>query len=120
MDVWRNKRADATNHIAAINRQLDDLRRRKDKLDDVFIFKAAIDQTTYERQRNKLNEEIAEAEMAAHETKLEELDIEAVVNFSQHVLLNAARLWTIFSLDQKQRLQKVIFREPGDGSESRG
>src|SRR5262245_20406050 len=49
--------------------------------------------------------------MAAHEAKLEELDIEAVVNFSQHVLLDSARLWTTFSSNQKQRLQKIIFPE---------
>jgi hypothetical protein len=42
---------------------------------------------------------------------LNELDIEAVLNFSHHVLLNAARLWVSFSLDQKQRIQKVIFPE---------
>lgn len=109
VDVWRNKRADAVNQLAAINRQLDDLKQRKDKLDEVFIFKAAIDQATYERQRNKLNEEIASVEISAYEVKTNELDIDAVLNFSQHVLLNAARLWVSFSLDQKQRIQKVIF-----------
>ncbi len=111
LDVWRNKRADAMRHLATINRQLENLRQRKDKLDEVFIFKGAIDQATYERQRDKLNEEIADAETAVHEAKLEELDLEAVLNFAQHVLLNAARLWIKFSLDQKQRLQKVIFPE---------
>jgi hypothetical protein len=32
-----------------------------------------------------------------------------VLNFAQHVIRNAARLWTEFSSDQKQRLQKVLF-----------
>src|SRR5215831_13512334 len=50
-------------------------------------------------------------QLSANDAKLEELDIEAVIDFAQHVLLNAARLWTTFSLDQKQRLQKVIFPE---------
>src|SRR5580658_5151577 len=34
---------------------------------------------------------------------------QAVLNFAGHVILNAARLWTEFSSDQKQRLQKVLF-----------
>jgi hypothetical protein len=37
--------------------------------------------------------------------------VEGVVAFAQHVLANAARLWTGFSLDQKQRLQRVLFPE---------
>jgi hypothetical protein len=42
-------------------------------------------------------------------TRLDELDVEAVLQFAEHVLLNAARLWTEFSLEQKQRFQKVLF-----------
>ena len=36
-------------------------------------------------------------------------DVDGVLNFAQHVILNAARLWTEFSSDQKQRLQNVLF-----------
>jgi hypothetical protein len=35
------------------------------------------------------------------EAKLEGYDVEAVLNFAQHVIFNAARLWTEFSSDQK-------------------
>ena len=33
------------------------------------------------------------------------------LRFAEHVILNAARLWTEFSSEQKQRLQKVLFPE---------
>ena len=32
-----------------------------------------------------------------------------MLNLAQHVIFNAARLWTEFLSDQKQRLQKVLF-----------
>ena len=32
-----------------------------------------------------------------------------MLSFAEHVILNAARLWTEFSSDQKQRLQKALF-----------
>jgi hypothetical protein len=51
------------------------------------------------------------AEMQERDTKLEDYDVEAVLNFAEHVVLNAARLWTEFSCDQKQCLQKVLFPE---------
>jgi hypothetical protein len=37
--------------------------------------------------------------------------VEAVLNFTEHVILNTARLWTGLSSDQKQRLQKVLFTQ---------
>lgn len=37
--------------------------------------------------------------------------MEGVLAFAEHVILNASRLWTEFSSDQKQRLQKVLFPE---------
>jgi len=35
--------------------------------------------------------------------------LRAVVAFAEHVLLNARRLWQEFSLEQKQRLQHLLF-----------
>jgi hypothetical protein len=37
--------------------------------------------------------------------------VEPVLNFSEHVIFNAARLWTEYSLAQKQRLQRILFPE---------
>jgi hypothetical protein len=47
--------------------------------------------------------------MEAKEARLNQLDIEADVEFAQYALLNAARIWSEFSPEQKQRLQKLIF-----------
>ena len=47
--------------------------------------------------------------MPPEKAKLEGYDVEAVLNFAEHVILNAARLWTEFLSDQKQRLEKVLF-----------
>ena len=62
-------------------------------------------------QRDKLNEQITLAEIQEQDAKLEGYDVEGVLAFAEHVILNAARLWTEFSSDQKQRLQRVLFPE---------
>lgn len=90
---------------------LTELQERKDKLVEAFVYRQAIDQDTYRQELDKLNEEITLADMAAHDAKLEAFDAEAVLNFSEHVLTNAARLWAEFTLEQKQRLQRVLFPE---------
>src|SRR5215472_11036358 len=40
---------------------------------------------------------------------LDELDIEATLNFATSALSNAAEFWKRCSLDQKQRFQQVLF-----------
>src|SRR5262249_19724297 len=92
-------------------RRLDDLQKRKQQLVEAFVYRRVIDQVIYDEEMNKLNDEIGLAEMAAHDAKLEGLDVGAVVVFAEHGLLNAARLWTEFSIEQKQRLQQVLFPE---------
>ena len=78
---------------------------------EAFLYKHTVDQATHERQRDKLREDVALAKIELHEAELEELDVEGVLAFAEHLLTNAARLWMEASLDQKQRLQTVFFPE---------
>jgi tetratricopeptide (TPR) repeat protein len=91
-------------------RSVHDLRERKDKLDDAMIVRL-VDRETYQRKLDRLNEEITLAEMATNDAKLETFDVETVLNFAEHLILNAARLWTEFSSELRQRLQRVLFPE---------
>jgi len=49
------------------------------------------------------------AEMDERQAKLEGYDVESVLGFAEHIILNASRLWLEASSDQKERLQKVLF-----------
>lgn len=109
LDVWKEKQAQTITLNASLRQHLEDLNQRKDRLDETFIYEKTIDRVTYERQLDKLNEQIMLAEMQERDAKLEAYDVDTVLNFAEHVMLNAARLWTEFSNDQKQRLQKVLF-----------
>src|SRR5215469_18652203 len=61
--------------------------------------------------RAKLTEELILAEMELREAQADEIEIEAVLDFAQMVLLNASNLWKAASSEQKQRLQQVLFPE---------
>lgn len=41
----------------------------------------------------------------------EPLEIETVLNFAEHVFLNASRMWNEVSTEQKQRLQNYFFQK---------
>jgi site-specific DNA recombinase len=109
IDVWKEKQAQATAIHETAERRLRGLRERKQRLVEVFVYERQIDEITYNEQLDKLNEEIAIAEIEEREARIEELDVQTAVSLGEYVLLNAARLWSEFSLEQKQRLQQVLF-----------
>lgn len=109
VDVWKEKQAQSLALSVTLHQRIKNLHERKEKLEEAFLYEKAIDRETYDRQRDKLNEEILLAEMAEQDAKLEGYDIDAVLSFAGHVMANAARLWTEVSSEQKQRLQTVLF-----------
>ncbi len=111
LDVWKTRQADAGKLMAGLESRLADLRRRESILEDAFLYEKRIDSASYERQRDKIREDIALARIELEDARLDEIDIEGVLGFAEHVLGNAARLWVEASVEQKRRLQEVLFPE---------
>ena len=87
------------------------IEQKLDRLDEAFIFAKTIDLDTYERQRDRLREELTLAQIDRHTSELEELDVEGILAFAERVLPRASDLWAQASLDQRQRLQQLFFPE---------
>jgi len=111
LDAWKERQASSRESRRKLEAHVEALRRRLDRIDEAFIYDKAIDRQSYERQRDRLREQLALAECDLAEEAREQLDVEAVLGFAEHVLCNAARLWEQASLDQKQRLQASLFPE---------
>jgi len=109
LDVWHDSQREIVNTRRRLQDHLDTLHGKKDRVVEAFLHQRLIDQATYQRQVVKLDEEIASAEVAVHEAHVDELDVEGVLGFAEHLLSDPARMWCEASLDQKQRLQKVLF-----------
>lgn len=117
LDAWREAHASSAETATALNNRVSDLRAKLDSLDEAFIYQRSIDRATYERQRDRIREEITLAELAVHDARIETIDIEGVLAFAEHILANAARLWLEGTLDQRRALQHAIFPDgvPFDG-----
>ncbi len=109
LDVWKKRQSEATKLGLTIQSRVDELKSKRQRVIDAFLHERSIDQSTYKEQVNLLNEEITLAELELHDSKLEELDLEAALNFATNALGNAAAFWLQCSVDQKQRFQKVLF-----------
>jgi hypothetical protein len=78
-------------------------------LDEVFLYERTIDIERYDRQRDKLREELTLVQMDRHATEPEELDVEGILAFAERVLPSAPNLWVQASLEQRQRFQQLFF-----------
>jgi hypothetical protein len=97
LDVWKDRQIEARR----LRRDLESVvRLKQDRLDRVE--EAFLDQ---------LRELVALAEIELSEMVIEQLDIDSVLAFAEHVVTNAARLWMELDLVQKRRLQQILFPE---------
>jgi hypothetical protein len=109
--VWHERKAAVKNDAAEQERRVKAIEQKLDRLDEAFIFAKTIDLDTYERQRDRLREELTLAQIDRHTSELEELDVEGIRAFAERVLPRASDLWAQASLDQQQRLQQLFFPE---------
>jgi hypothetical protein len=57
-DGWHERKASVTNEVANAEQRAKAVQQKLDRLDDAFIDKESIDLGTYERQRDRLREEL--------------------------------------------------------------
>ena len=79
LDVWKRRQDDAGNLARQLDRRVADLRTRKAQLVETGVYKRIVDERTFREQMDVLNEQLALAETAQHDARLEELDIEGVL-----------------------------------------
>ena len=108
-DVWRGQQQDANRLRGRLEGVASDIRSRLDRIDDAFLHEQTIDRATYERQRDKFRVQLALAELELGEVVTNQLDVEGILGFAEHVLTDAARLWTGVAIEQKQLLQQALF-----------
>ena len=111
LDAWKQRRAAGRDESIRLQREIDGIRQRLDALDDAFLHEKSVDRRTYERQRDRLREREALAEIDLATATAEEFDVEGVLSFARQVMSNAARLWEHADLDQRLRLQRAFFPE---------
>jgi hypothetical protein len=109
LDVWKRRQADAITLAKTLESRVDALKAKRQRVVDAFLHERLIDRSTYQEQLDLLNEQIALVDIEIYETKVEELDLEAALNFATNALSNAAIFWTQCSWEQKQRFQRVLF-----------
>ena len=109
--VWEQRRSEAKDRTVEQEKRVKLIRQKLDRLDDAFLFQQSIDTQSYERQRDRLREELTLAQIDHHAEATDELDVQRILAFAERILPRASDLWVQASLDYKQRLQQLFFPE---------
>jgi DNA invertase Pin-like site-specific DNA recombinase len=108
MEVWEAKQTQAAELERTLTQRVEKLKERKMRLVDALLDKE-LTQDIYQERMDKLAEELALAEMELGDAKVEETDIEGMLNYAQFVVTNASYLWLEADLAQRQRLQRILY-----------
>lgn len=109
LNVWKEQQRHLEEAKPVLQRKLAHLQEQKRRLVDAFVYRQAIDEPTYQNELDRIREAMVIAEVEINENRLDELDVEAVLAFAEHVVLNARRLWSEYPLELRRQLQKVLF-----------
>jgi site-specific DNA recombinase len=109
LDVWKERRKETIKLVTTLESRITELKAKRQKLIEAFVYKHSIEKSVYQEQFELLENEIALVELDAYDAKLEDLNVEAALNYATDALRNAARFWIQCSADQKQNFQRVLF-----------
>jgi hypothetical protein len=94
-----------------LQKEIARLEEQKKRLVDAYVYEQAIDQDTYRRELARISQDLTLVKVEHHGNEIDALDVEAVLEFAEYVVLNARRLWKEFPLPLRRRMQKVLFPE---------
>ncbi len=80
LHVWEQRRAEAKDRTAEQEKRVKAIQQKLDRLDEAFLFAQSIDATSYERQRDRLREELTLAQIDHHAEAVDELDVQPSQN----------------------------------------
>lgn len=107
----------AAQELRSREQRIAQLAKRKERLVEAYVYERAVDQETYRRHLDQLEQQLLEARMDSESARADQLDAEATIRFVEALLTSAAALWQHSGLDQRQQLQRLLFP---DGARSDG
>ena len=121
LDRWNEEQREVVARRTGVEKRLEALRQRKDRIVNAYLYEGAIDKETYQDHLARVEEELTLARIDRYDTEVEEFDIEGTLAFAEHLVSKSSRLWIEAGLEQRQRLQRLFFPEglSYDGQEFR-
>lgn len=110
-DVWEQRLGDGLRQGKLLEKRLQGLQGKRDKLVKAHVYKESIGPEDFQRQSSLLDDEMTEVRTQLHEVTRTDHDVERIMDFAEEVLVHGRQLWERYGLDQRQRFQQLVFPE---------
>lgn len=108
VDLWKGRHVAALAEQAVQRKRLEDLKAQQSRLLDLLC-RGKITDEVYQDKADELSAETAITRVQAHDSELDELDIEGVLNCAEYMFRNTVLILDKLDLDNRQRFQRVLF-----------
>jgi hypothetical protein len=109
LSIWHEELGQVSDVRESVEKRVGQIRAKLRRLDEAFLHESSVDRTTYEEHRDRLREELTLAELELSDSRVEQFDIDSALAKAISVLNNASALWADASLEDRRRLQEVLF-----------
>ncbi|MBP7677675.1 MAG: zinc ribbon domain-containing protein [Thermoanaerobaculia bacterium] len=109
-DVWKTKLEATASLRDGLRQRLDELRRRKDRIFDLYLTQH-IGGSAYEEQTTRVEGEIESARQELAASMADDIDVDVVLSYAEEVLADPNRVLRAFSGNQRQRFLRLLFPE---------
>ena len=108
-EEWAKRVGESAVLVSKLRRDLSERRETQEKLVQKYLDGDKHIVPIFERMNRRFEEEIAQLEAQIAEAEMEKATVEELIDFSKSLLVNVAEAWKRADMDQKQRVQNVLF-----------
>ena len=108
-DAWKDRRREALVIAKRLEARMSDLVVKRNRLFDAYFFDARIDQSTYEQQVTRVDQEVAEAQVQLDGVQVPEIDLSRTLAFAQTLLEDLPGCWNRLNWQQKPPFFRALY-----------
>jgi hypothetical protein len=108
-EEWAKKTGDSATFVPRLRSQLKEQQELQEKLIAAYLRGDKAIMPVFERMNSKFEEDIADLENQIAEADVEMATFDQLLEFSKAMLVDIPTAWAMANLDQKQRVQNILF-----------
>ena len=108
-DEWGDRTGAARAAQERVDSRLTDLERRRDRLVDAFVHDRAIDRETYEQQRRRLDEQVADLRDLRLASKVPSVNLDRALLVAEKLVTDLPGCWNRLQWQQRPQFLRVVY-----------
>lgn len=109
-EVWEEKQKDQYVLIRKLEKDINELKNKKNKIADLAI-RGVFNDNTFKQQNEIVENEIVLKTVQLNELSVSYDEVSSCINYCEYFLKNLSKLWISGDLALKQKFQKIVFPE---------